>query len=176
MTFALGKVKPGSTFVQGGGPIGVGRLVGKTRRARGDFGSESVPAKTSGELGLKRGQSGEVDMSRWSTARRAGGGRRVFECPFRSRVEMRKLPRVRGRIVVVRCSPNRPRSTVPVSSGANCVCCGARVTIRRLRGGDPADGFRAACLSSASSQTSPLDRVQAGFREMERGGDVMRFS
>jgi len=89
---------------------------------------------------------------------------------------MTKLPRVRGRIVVVALFPEPPKVDLFRFFWRELRLCGARVYEYQ--------DFEEAIQLTASgalpferliTSVVPLDKLELGFREMERGGPVMKI-
>ncbi|HEV3197997.1 MAG TPA: alcohol dehydrogenase catalytic domain-containing protein [Bryobacteraceae bacterium] len=178
----MGEVKAGDyAVVIGGGPIGVLiALVAQTRGARvrmaevnpfrirlaRDLGIEAVNPVEGDLVGLVNQETGDA------------GADVVFEVSGSSAgVEaMTRLPRTRGRIVVVAIFGEAPKVDLFRFFWRELKLTGARVY-------EPED-FEAAIGLAASGQlplarliTSvvPLDRLGDGLRQMERGGEAMKI-
>jgi len=178
----LGEVKSGEyVVVQGGGPIGVLiALVARHKGARVII-SEVNPfrLKLAAELGLTAVNPREVDMVEMVNRETGDAGADVvFEVSSSAAgVEMMtKLPRVRGRIVVVALFPEPPKVDLFRFFWRELRLCGARVY--------EYEDFEEAIRLTASgalpferiiTNVLPLDRLESGFREMERGGQVMKI-
>ena len=178
----LGEVKSGDyVVVQGGGPIGVLiALVAQSKGAKVVI-SEVNPfrLKLATELGLHAVNAGETDLVAFVNAQTDGAGADVvFEVSGSAAgVElMTKLPRTRGRIVIVAIFPGPPKIDLFRVFWRELRLCGARVY-------EPQDFEEAIRLAASGAlpferlitEVVPLDRLEAGFREMERGGEVMKL-
>jgi (R,R)-butanediol dehydrogenase/meso-butanediol dehydrogenase/diacetyl reductase len=177
----LGEVKAGEyVVVQGGGPIGVLiALVAKSKGARVVI-SEVNPyrLKLAAELGLDTVNARETDMVEFVTQQTGGAGADVvFEVSGSAAgVElMTKLPRTRGRIVVVAIFSEPPKIDLFRFFWRELRLCGARVY--------EAQDFEEAIALAASgklpfarliTKVLPLEGLESGFREMESGGEVMK--
>ena len=166
--------------VQGGGPIGtLVALVARTKGARVVL-SEVNPYRLSlaREFGLDVVNPRSTDMVEFVTEQTGGAGADVvFEVSGSAAGAelMTKLPRTRGRIVVVAIFPEPPAVDLFRFFWRELRLIGARVY-------EPVDFENAIHL--ASSRALPLDRIvtttiplaelASGFREMERGGEVMK--
>jgi (R,R)-butanediol dehydrogenase/meso-butanediol dehydrogenase/diacetyl reductase len=178
----MGEVKPGDTAVViGGGPIGV--LIALVAQARGArvLMAEVNPFRIAlaRELGIDAVDPKAVDLVALVNDRTAGAGADVvFEVSSSAAgVElMTKLPRTRGRIVVVAIFGEPPKVDLFRFFWRELRLTGARVY-------EPED-FEAAIALAASGQL-PLDRLitgivplaelSAAFHRMESGGDVMKI-
>ena len=178
----LGEVREGEcVVVQGGGPIGLlVALVAKSRGARVIL-SEVNPFRVNlaRDLGLRAVDPREANLVELVEGETDGAGADVvFEVsgsPAAAEM-MTKLPRTRGRIVVVAIFGEPPRVDLFRFFWRELRLIGARVY-------EPEDFEKA--ISLAASGTLPLDRVitkvvaldavGSAFREMECGGDVMKI-
>lgn len=178
----MGEVKTGEyAVVIGGGPIGVLiALVAQTRGARVRL-AEVNPfrVRLAQDLGIEAVNPREVDLVTLVNQETGGAGADVvFEVSGSSAgVEaMTKLPRTRGRIVVVAIFGDAPKVDLFRFFWRELKLTGARVY-------EPED-FEAAIVLAANGQlpldrliTSvvPLDRLGDGLRQMERGGEAMKI-
>ena len=165
----------------GGGPIGILiALVAKTRGARVVL-TEVNPFRVglARELGIQAVGAAETDLAALVNQQTGGAGADVvFEVSGSAAgVEtMTKLPRTRGRIVVVAIFGEPPKVDLFRFFWRELRLSGARVY-------EPED-FEAA-IALAASGTLPLDRLittvvplgglEEGFRKLERGGEVMKI-
>jgi len=177
----LGEVKAGDyAVVQGGGPIGM--LVALVARQQGArvVVTEVNPFRIqlAGELGLEVVDPRETDVVKLVDEQTGGAGADVvFEVSgSQAGAElMTKLPRTRGRIVIVAIFGEQPKVDLFRFFWRELRLCGARVY-------EPHDFDRAIAL--ADSGTLPLERLitnvypleglETGLRQMERGGSVMK--
>ncbi len=177
----LGEVKAGEfVVVQGGGPIGVlVALVAKNAGAR-VLVTEINPFRLelARQLELEAADPSAVDLPDLVEEQTGGAGADVvFEVSgSQAGAEMMtKLPRTRGRIVVVAIFGQPPKVELFKFFWRELRMLGARVY-------EPED-FEAA-IALADSGTLPLDRLitkvrpldelEAGFRELDKGGEVMK--
>lgn len=177
----LGAVKPGEyVVVQGGGPIGVlVALVSKASGARVVV-SEINPfrANLAKELGLDVADPRGADLAGLVDDQTGGAGADVvFEVSGSSTGAelMTKLPRTRGRIVIVAIFGEAPKVDLFRFFWRELVLLGARVYEHQ-------DFDRA--IELAASGLLPLDRLvtnrcrleelEWGMRQMEKGGEVMK--
>jgi len=178
----MGEVKAGDyTVVIGGGPIGV--LIALVAQARGATVrmTEVNPfrIRLASELGIQVINPAEVDLVALVNEQTGGAGADVvFEVSGSvAGVEtMTKLPRTRGRIVVVAIFGEAPKVDLFRFFWRELKLTGARVY-------EPED-FEAA-IGLASSGQFPLDRLITsvvpleglgdGLRQMESGGDAMKI-
>lgn len=166
--------------VQGGGPIGT--LVALVARAKGAgvVLSEVNPYRLTlaKELGLEAVNPRSTDVVEFVTERTGGAGADVvFEVSGSAAAAelMTKLPRTRGRIVVVAIFSEPPAVDLFRFFWRELKLMGARVY-------ESVDFENA--IQLAASGALPLDRIvtttilladlASGFREMERGGEVMK--
>ena len=178
----MGAVQAGDyAVVIGGGPIGILiALVAKTRGARVVL-TEVNPFRVglARELGIQAVGAAETDLAALVNQQTGGAGADVvFEVSGSAAgVEtMTKLPRTRGRIVVVAIFGEPPKVDLFRFFWRELRLSGARVY-------EPED-FEAA-IALAASGTLPLDRLittvvplgglEEGFRKLERGGEVMKI-
>ncbi|MCC6857375.1 MAG: alcohol dehydrogenase catalytic domain-containing protein [Bryobacterales bacterium] len=177
----LGEVKAGDyAVVQGGGPIGM--LVALVARQQGArvVVTEVNPFRIqlAGELGLEVVDPRETDVVKLVDEQTGGAGADVaFEVSgSQAGAElMTKLPRTRGRLVIVAIFGEQPKVDLFRFFWRELRLCGARVY-------EPQDFDRAIAL--ADSGTLPLERLitnvypleglETGLRQMERGGSVMK--
>jgi (R,R)-butanediol dehydrogenase/meso-butanediol dehydrogenase/diacetyl reductase len=178
----LGEVKSGDyVVVQGGGPIGVLiALVAKNKGAKVVI-SEVNPfrLKLAAELGLNAVNAGETNLVEFVNGQTDGAGADVvFEVSGSAAGAelMTKLPRTRGRIVIVAIFPEPPKIDLFRFFWRELRLCGARVY-------EPQDFEEAIRLAASGAlpferlitEVVPLERLEAGLREMERGGEVMKL-
>jgi 2-desacetyl-2-hydroxyethyl bacteriochlorophyllide A dehydrogenase len=178
----LGDVKPGEyVVVQGGGPIGIlVALVAKNTGARVVV-TEISPFRIAlaKELGLEALDPRELDLVKYVDEQTGGAGADVvFEVSGSQAGAdlMTKLVRTRGRIVVVAIFAEQPKIDLFRFFWRELKMCGARVYEH--------EDFDKA-IEIAGSGVLPLDRLitsvysleqlEDGFRQMERGGDVMKI-
>lgn len=178
----MGEVAEGHhVVVVGGGPIGV--LVATVAQIRGGrvLMVEINPfrLRLARELGIEAVDPREVDLPALVNERTAGAGADVvFEVSGSAAGAemMTKLPRTRGRIVVVALFAEPPRVDLFRFFWRELKLAGARVY-------EPQD-FEAAIALAASRQqclerlitaVEPLDRLEASMRRMEGGGEVMKI-
>ncbi len=178
----LGEVAAGDcAVILGGGPIGtLVALVAKARGARVIV-SEVNPFRVAlaRELGLEAVNPRETDLLQHVEAATGGAGADVvFEVSGTQAGAdtMTQLARVRGRIVVVAIFSQKPAIDLFRFFWRELRLCGARVY-------EPQD-FEAAIALAASAtlplerlitNVLPLDGLEAAFRQMESGGDVMKI-
>jgi (R,R)-butanediol dehydrogenase / meso-butanediol dehydrogenase / diacetyl reductase len=177
----LSELAPGEfAVVIGGGPIGVlVALVAGSRGARVLM-SEVNPFRIAlaRELGVEVVNPVETDLVALVNQRTGGAGADVvFEVSGSAAGAemMTKLPRTRGRIVVVAIFAEQPKVDLFRFFWRELRLCGARVY-------EPED-FDAAIALAASgtlplekliTDVVPLDRLADGLHEMEGGGSVMK--
>jgi 2-desacetyl-2-hydroxyethyl bacteriochlorophyllide A dehydrogenase len=168
------------TVVQGGGPIGtLVAMVARTKGARVVL-SEVNPYRLAlaRELGLEAVDPRSTDLLELVTEQTGGAGADVvFEVSGSTAGAemMTKLPRTRGRIVVVAIFPEPPAVDLFRFFWRELKLVGARVY-------EPLDFENAIQLAASGAlpldrmvtTTIPLQELAVGFREMERGGDVMK--
>jgi 2-desacetyl-2-hydroxyethyl bacteriochlorophyllide A dehydrogenase len=178
----MGEVKAGDyAVVIGGGPIGVLiALVAQIRGARVRM-AEVNPfrIRLARDLGIEAVNPAEVDLVALVNQETGGAGADVvFEVSGSpAGVEtMTKLPRTRGRIVVVAIFGEAPKVDLFRFFWRELKLTGARVY-------EPED-FEAAIGLAASgrlplgrliTRVVPLDGLQDGLRQMERGGEAMKI-
>ena len=177
----LGEVAPGEyVVVQGGGPIGV--LVALVARQAGArvLLSEINPFRLqlAAELGLETVNPAEKDVLELVTRETSGAGADVvFEVtgsPAGAET-MTKLPRTRGRIVVVAIYSTPPTVDLFRFFWRELRLCGARVYEAR-------DFEQAIALAAEErlplgrlvTNVLPLAQLESAFRQLERGGAVMK--
>jgi 2-desacetyl-2-hydroxyethyl bacteriochlorophyllide A dehydrogenase len=177
----MGDVREGEyVVVQGGGPIGtLVALVARTKGARVLLSEvNSYRLALARELGLEAVDPRSTDLVKLVTEQTAGAGADVvFEVSGATAGAemMTKLPRTRGRIVIVALFPDPPAVDLFRFFWREIRLTGARVY--------EAVDFEAAIRLAASgslpldrviTHVIPLDQLESGFREMERGGNVMK--
>lgn len=178
----MGEVKAGDyAAVIGGGPIGMLiALVAKSRGARVVM-AEVNPFRIglARELGIEAVSPAETDLAALVNEQTGGAGADVvFEVSGSAAgAEMMiKLPRTRGRIVVVAIFGEAPKVDLFRFFWRELKLTGARVYEH--------EDFEAAIGLAASpalplarliTTVVPLDRLEEGFRQMERGGEVMKI-
>ena len=177
----LGEVKAGEfVVVQGGGPIGLlVALVARQAGARVLISElNAFRIALARELGFEAVSPLETDLVALVAERSGGAGADVvFEVTgVAAGVEMMtKLPRTRGRIVMVAIHSQPVPVTLFQFFWRELRLIGARVY-------EPQDFEQAIALAAAAvlpldrivSCVLPLSGLEAGFREMERGGNVMK--
>jgi len=177
----LGEVKPGDyAVVIGGGPIGaLVALVAKAAGAR-VLVSEVNPyrIKLARELGLDVVNPTEVNLEELVNEQTGTAGADVvFEVSGSAAGAelMTKLPRVRGRIVIVAIFSKPPAIDLFRFFWRELRLCGARVYEH--------EDFEAAINLAAAgaipiqkliTAVYPLDNLQTGLEQMEKGGEVMK--
>ncbi len=179
----LGQVKAGEfAVVLGGGPIGL--LVASVAKNEGYrvLISEVNPfrLKLAQDLGLDTVNPRETDLVKLVQEQTGGAGADVvFEVSSSSAGAeiMTKLPRVRGRIVVVAVFSDPPKVDLFQFFWRELQLIGVRVY-------EPQD-FEKAIAIAASGQPRPLDRMitkvapleglEPAFRQLESGGSVMKI-
>lgn len=178
----LGEVKPRDrAVVIGGGPIGV--LIALVARAAG---AEVVISEVSGfrlklaaELGFEAVSPRDTDLAAFVDQRTGGAGADVvFEVSGTAAGAemMTKLPRTRGRIVMVAIHSEPPKVDLFRFFWRELKLAGARVY-------EPQDFEKAIALAASGAlpldklitSVLPLDRLEAGFREMEGGSETMKI-
>jgi 2-desacetyl-2-hydroxyethyl bacteriochlorophyllide A dehydrogenase len=177
----IANVQPGEyVVVQGGGPIGVlVALVAKNAGAR-VLVSELSPFRIAlaRELGLDAVDPTAVDLVALVEEQTGGAGADVvFEVSGSAAGAgmMTRLPRTRGRIVVVAIFGEQPKIDLFRFFWRELRLLGARVY-------EPEDFDEAIRLAASGSvpfgklitNTCPLDELEWGFRQMEKGSDVMK--
>jgi len=178
----LGGVEAGEyVVVQGGGPIGaLVALVARSAGARVVV-SEVNPFRLAlaGRFGLEALNPSETDLVEVVNRETGGAGADVvFEVSgAQAGAEMMtKLPRTRGRIVVVAIFSEPPRVDLFRFFWRELKLFGARVY-------EPEDFEKAIQLAASGTlplerlvtATLPLEDLEAGLRQMERGGEVMKI-
>jgi 2-desacetyl-2-hydroxyethyl bacteriochlorophyllide A dehydrogenase len=178
----LGEVRAGEfVVVQGGGPIGVlVALVAQSEGARVVV-TEVNPfrLKLAAELGLETANPRETDLVDLVNEHTGGAGADVvFEVsgsPAGAEM-MTKLPRTRGRVVVVAIFAEPPKVDLFRFFWRELRLLGARVY--------EAEDFEKAISLAASgklpierliTKTVPLEGLASAFRAMESGGEVMKI-
>jgi 2-desacetyl-2-hydroxyethyl bacteriochlorophyllide A dehydrogenase len=178
----LGEVRPGEfVVVQGGGPIGVlVALVARNAGARVLL-TEVNPyrLRLAAELGLRAVDPRSADVAALVDEETGGAGAdAVFEVsgsPAGAEL-MTKLPRTRGRIVVVAIFSEPPRVDLFRFFWRELRLLGARVY-------EHEDFDRAIALAASGAlplgrlitDVRPLDELEASMRQMEAGGEVMKI-
>jgi len=167
--------------VLGGGPIGM--LVALVARAKGANVtlSEISPFRVdfAKSLGLNAINPKEIDLEAHIQERTNGQGADVvFEVTGSAAgaATMTKLPRIRGRIVIVGIHPNPNPVDLFQFFWKELVLIGARVyededfeaAIKLADSGDLP-------LDKIITETYPIDNAQAAFERMDSGGDVMKI-
>jgi len=178
----LSEAAPGEfAAVIGGGPIGILiALVAQTRGARVLLAEvNEFRVRLARELGIEAVNPRETDLVALVNERTGGAGADVvFEVSgSQAGAEMMtRLPRTRGRIVVVAIFGEPPKVDLFRFFWRELKLAGARVyeavdfeqSIGLAAGGNlPLDRLITTVL--------PLDRIQEGMRQMERGGDCMKI-
>jgi 2-desacetyl-2-hydroxyethyl bacteriochlorophyllide A dehydrogenase len=167
--------------VQGGGPIGV--LIGLVARSAGAkvLLSEVNPFRLqlAGELGFETVNPRQTDLAGYVNAwTNSAGADVVFEVSGSAAGAemMTKLPRTRGRIVIVAIFGEAPRVNLFQFFWRELRLLGARVY-------EPQDFESAISLASSGtlplerliSKVTPLDGLEAALRQLESGGEVMKI-
>jgi (R,R)-butanediol dehydrogenase / meso-butanediol dehydrogenase / diacetyl reductase len=177
----MGEVRAGEhAVILGGGPIGI--LIALAARERGAqvLLAEVNPFRLAlaRELGIDAANPMEVDLPELVSGRTGGAGADVvFEVSGSAAgVEMMtKLPRTRGRILVVAIFGEAPKVDLFRFFWRELRLAGARVY-------EPQDFEQAISLAAAGklplarliTTVVPLDGLEAGLRQMEQGGEVMK--
>jgi len=178
----LGEVQPGEfAVVQGGGPIGV--LIALVARAAGArvLLSEINPfrLKLAAELGIEAVDPRTVDLPALVEHQTGSAGADVvFEVTGTAQGAemMTRLPRTRGRLVVVAIFSEPPKLDLFRFFWRELRLIGVRVY--------EAEDFERAIALAASgalplerliTDIRPLERLESAFRDMERGGEVMKI-
>jgi 2-desacetyl-2-hydroxyethyl bacteriochlorophyllide A dehydrogenase len=167
--------------VIGGGPIGILiALVAQVRGARVLLAEvNEFRVKLARDLGIDAVNPRETDLVALTSERSGGAGADVvFEVSgSQAGAEMMtKLPRTRGRIVVVAIYGEPPKVDLFRFFWRELKLAGARVY-------EAADFEHAIELAAAAklplehliTAVLPLDRIEDGMRQMERGGDCMKI-
>lgn len=178
----LSELQPGEfAVVQGGGPIGL--LIALVARAAGGrvLISEVNPfrLKLARELGFEAVDPRETDLVAHVNERTGGAGADVvFEVTgvAAGAEMMTKLPRTRGRIVMVAIYSQPAPVNLFQFFWRELRLIGARVY-------EAQDFEKAIALAAAGSlplervvtRVLPLEELTEGFREMERGGEAMKI-
>jgi (R,R)-butanediol dehydrogenase/meso-butanediol dehydrogenase/diacetyl reductase len=178
----LGAVKAGEfVVVLGGGPIGV--LVASVAKNEGArvVVSEVNPfrLKLAAGLGLETVNPRETDLVGLVNSETGGAGADVvFEVSGSAggAEMMTKLPRVRGRVVVVAVFSDPPKVDLFQFFWRELKLTGVRVY-------EPEDFEKAIAIAAAGrlpmdrliTNTVPLEGLGAAFRQLESGGDVMKI-
>lgn len=178
----LGEVRPGEfVVVEGGGPIGVlVALVAQHTGARVLL-TEVNPyrLRLAGELGLRAADPTSTDIVALVNEETGGAGAdAVFEVSGSAAGAelMTKLPRTRGRIVVVAIFAEPPRVDLFRFFWRELRLVGARVY-------EHEDFERAIALAASGklplerliTDVRPLDELERSMRQMEAGGEVMKI-
>ncbi|HTS61767.1 MAG TPA: alcohol dehydrogenase catalytic domain-containing protein [Candidatus Acidoferrales bacterium] len=170
-----------SAVVIGGGPIGILiSLVARSRGARVLLAEvNEYRLRLARDLGIDAANPRETDLVALVNERTGGAGADVvFEVSGSQpgAEMMTRLPRTRGRIVVVAIFGEAPKIDLFRFFWRELKLAGARVY-------EPAD-FEAAIELAASgtlplgrliTDVLPLDRLEDAMRQMERGGDCMKI-
>jgi len=178
----LGCVQPGEyAVVQGGGPIGV--LIALVAAAEGArvLVTEVNPFRLqlAAELGLQAVDPRQTDVVKLVDEQTGGAGADVvFEVSGSGAGAelMTRLPRTRGRIVVVAIFAEPPKVDLFRFFWRELQLAGARVY-------QPEDFEKAIGLAAAGAlpldrlitRALPLEEAGSAFHEMERGGEVMKI-
>jgi (R,R)-butanediol dehydrogenase/meso-butanediol dehydrogenase/diacetyl reductase len=178
----LGEVKAGEfCFVLGGGPIGV--LVASVAKNEGArvVVSEVNPfrLKLARDLGLETVNPREIDIPAFVNRETGGAGADVvFEVTGSAAGAelMTKLPRVRGRVVVVAVFSEPPKVDLFQFFWRELKLCGVRVY-------EPEDFEKAIAIAASGrlpidrliTNTVPLEGLAPAFRQLESGGEVMKI-
>jgi 2-desacetyl-2-hydroxyethyl bacteriochlorophyllide A dehydrogenase len=178
----LGGVRAGEyVVVQGGGPIGaLVALVARSAGARVVVSEvNAFRLKLAGEFGLEALDPSQTDLVEVVNQQTGGAGADVvFEVSGAAAGAemMTKLPRTRGRIVVVAIFSEPPKVDLFRFFWRELKLLGARVY-------EPEDFEQAIRLAASGTlplerlvtATLPLEDLEAGLRQMERGGEVMKI-
>ena len=178
----LGEVKAGEfCVVLGGGPIGV--LVASVAKNEGArvVVSEVNPfrLKLAASLGLETVNPRETDIPAFVNRETGGAGADVvFEVTSSAAGAelMTKLPRVRGRVVVVAVFSEPPKVDLFQFFWRELKLCGVRVY-------EPQDFEKAISIAASGrlpidrliTNTVPLEGLKPAFRQLESGGEVMKI-
>jgi (R,R)-butanediol dehydrogenase/meso-butanediol dehydrogenase/diacetyl reductase len=178
----LGGVKAGEfVVVLGGGPIGVlVASVAKNEGARVII-SEVNPfrLKLAADLGLEAVNPREMDLVKFVQTETGGAGADVvFEVSSSAAGAgmMTKLPRVRGRVVVVAVFSDPPKVDLFQFFWRELQLIGVRVY-------EPEDFEKAIAIAASGrlpldrmiSSVVPLEGLEPAFRQLESGGSVMKI-
>jgi 2-desacetyl-2-hydroxyethyl bacteriochlorophyllide A dehydrogenase len=177
----LGSVAEGEyAVVQGGGPIGtLVALVAKSKGAR-VLVSEINPFRLQilRELGLEAIDPTQNDLPAYVTDQTQGAGADVvFEVTGSAAGAelMTKLPRTRGRIVIVAIFADPPKIDLFRFFWRELRLCGTRVYEHQdFEAGIQMAASGALPLERLITRIYPLEQVQAGLEQLERGGAVMK--
>lgn len=178
----LGGVQAGEyVVVQGGGPIGaLVALVARSAGARVVVSEvNAFRLKLAGEFGLEALDPSQTDLVEVVNQQTGGAGADVvFEVSGAAAGAemMTRLPRTRGRIVVVAIFSEPPKVDLFRFFWRELKLLGARVY-------EPQDFEQAIRLAASGTlplerlvtATLPLEDLEAGLRQMERGGEVMKI-
>jgi len=178
----MGDVKPGEyVVVQGGGPIGVLiALVARQAGARVVVSEvNTFRLQLAGRLGLEAVNPRETDLGELVERQTEGAGADVvFEVSGTAAgaESMTKLPGTRGRVVVVAIFGEAPKVDLFRFFWRELRMTGARVY-------EPEDFEKAIAITASGAVPAdvlvtsvvPLDGLGSAFRELERGGDVMKI-
>jgi 2-desacetyl-2-hydroxyethyl bacteriochlorophyllide A dehydrogenase len=178
----LGRVQPGEfAVVLGGGPIGTLVALVAQREGARVLVSEvnEFRLRLAQSLGLETVNPLETDLVEFVNQRTGGAGADiVFEVSgsLTGAEMMTKLPRTRGRIVVVAIFAKPPEVDLFRFFWRELQLCGARVY-------EPQDFEKAIALAASRelpverliTNTVPLEGLSAAFHQMEKGGEVMKI-
>jgi 2-desacetyl-2-hydroxyethyl bacteriochlorophyllide A dehydrogenase len=178
----LGSVAEGEyVVVLGGGPIGtLVALVAKSKGARVVV-SEINPYRLQihRELGIEAVDPRQKDFPDFVIDQTQGAGADVvFEATGSAAGAelMTKLPRTRGRIVVVAIFADPPKIDLFRFFWRELRLCGARVYEHQdFEAGIQMAASGSLPLDRLVTQTYPLERVQSGLEQMDRGEAVMKI-
>jgi len=177
----LGSVAEGEyVVVQGGGPIGtLVALVAKSKGAKVLVSEiNSYRLQLLQELGFEAMDPRQRDFPEFVTAQTKGAGADVvFEVTGSAAgaESMTKLPRTRGRIVIVAIFADPPKIDLFRVFWRELRLCGTRVYEHQdFEAGIQMTASGALPLERLITQTYPLEEVQSGLEQMERGGAVMK--
>ncbi|HEX9202836.1 MAG TPA: zinc-binding dehydrogenase, partial [Vicinamibacteria bacterium] len=178
----LGEVQPGDyVVVQGGGPIG--SLIALVARREGArvLVSEVNPfrRKLAARLGLEAVDPRDTDLLELVNGQTGGAGADVvFEVTGSTSgaESMAKLPRTRGRVVVVAIFAEPPKVDLFRFFWREVKLTGARVY-------EPEDFEKAIEVAASGAlplafvitDVLPLEGVDSAFRQLESGGEVMKI-
>jgi 2-desacetyl-2-hydroxyethyl bacteriochlorophyllide A dehydrogenase len=178
----LGEIKAGEyVVVQGGGPIGmVVALVARAAGARVAISEvNGFRLNLAAELGFATVNPKESDLVEYVNAQTGGAGAdAVFEVSGTAAgaESMTKLLRTRGRIIMVAIHSEQPKVDLFRFFWRELKMIGARVY-------EPQDFDQAIALAASGqlplprlvTRVLPLEGLEPGFREMDRGGEVMKI-